>query len=271
MLKDPRPTAHPPQTDLSEPSELFHENSKQYRADARVGERIMAMTANTLLQRMAASHKSYRSALRVPLPDLLPRATMDFENAVLGRRSARDFSLKSLTLRETAKLAHFANGISGVATAHDGRRQLFRTTPSGGALYPTELYVVALQVEEVTPGVYHHNSIEGCFEQVCPGDASSALRKLTFTEEVGHAAAVFAITAIPLKTRIKYGERGYRFMLMEAGHIAQNILLTAAALGLSATPIGGFIDDELDQLLRIDGVDELSLYLVAVGRDKQRE
>jgi SagB-type dehydrogenase family enzyme len=263
------PTEYPPHTDSSEPSELFHENSKQYRADARVGERIMAMSANPLLQRIAASHKSYRSALRVRLPELLPSAKLGFDDTILARRSARDFSIKSLTLLETAKLAYFANGISGSATTHDGRTQLFRTTPSGGALYPTELYVVALNVEELTSGVYHHNPTEGCLEQVCPGNNSSALRELTFTEEIEHAAAVFAITGIPLKARIKYGERGYRFMLMEAGHMAQNILLTAAAIGLSAIPVGGFIDDELDQLLRIDGIDELSLYLVAVGRKKQ--
>ena len=65
---------------------------------------------------------------------------------------------------------------------------------------------------------------------------------------------------------MKYGERGYRFMLLEAGHIAQNALLAANALGLGACPFGGFIDDDLDRLLGIDGLDEVSLYLIGVGR-----
>jgi SagB-type dehydrogenase family enzyme len=92
------------------------------------------------------------------------------------------------------------------------------------------------------------------------------LSSITFTVELERAAMVFVLTGIALKSRLKYGERGYRFMLLEAGHIAQNLLLTANALGLGALPIGGFVDDELDRLLDVDGVEETSLYLVAVGR-----
>jgi len=67
-----------------------------------------------------------------------------------------------------------------------------------------------------------------------------------------------------MKTKLKYGERGYRFLLFEAGHIMQNLLLVASALGVSALPIGGFVDAELDSALGIDGLDEVSLYLAAV-------
>ena len=81
---------------------------------------------------------------------------------------------------------------------------------------------------------------------------------------VGAALAV-ALTGISMKTKLKYGERGYRFLLFEAGHIMQNLLLVASALGVSALPIGGFVDAELDSALGIDGLDEVSLYLAAVG------
>ena len=80
---------------------------------------------------------------------------------------------------------------------------------------------------------------------------------------VGAALAV-ALTGISMKTKLKYGERGYRFLLFEAGHIMQNLLLVASALGVSALPIGGFVDAELDSALGIDGLDEVSLYLAAV-------
>jgi SagB-type dehydrogenase family enzyme len=87
-----------------------------------------------------------------------------------------------------------------------------------------------------------------------------------FTPQLANAAAIFVLTGVSLKSRLKYGERGYRFMLLKAGHIAQNLLLTAAALELGALPVGGFIDDEMDRLLGIDGLNEVSLYLVAIGR-----
>jgi nitroreductase len=102
-------------------------------------------------------------------------------------------------------------------------------------------------------------------ELVRAGDAAHEVARLCYTAALSEAAAVIVLTGISAKSRLKYGERGYRFTLLEAGHIAQNALLTASALMLDACPFGGFIDD-LDRLLGIDGLDEVSLYLVAVGR-----
>jgi SagB-type dehydrogenase family enzyme len=80
------------------------------------------------------------------------------------------------------------------------------------------------------------------------------------------AAAVFAITGIPERTTGKYGERGRRYVLLEAGHAAQNVLLQAVSLDLGAVPVGAFRDDALDGLLGVDGERESALYLIAVGR-----
>lgn len=160
---------------------------------------------------------------------------------------------------------HFANGITGSTDSDSSFKHFFRASPSGGALYPNEIYLLAFKVRGLSAGIYHYDPIENHLHVLSRKSGAKELSAITYTEEINGAAAVIAITGISLKNRVKYGERGYRFMLMEAGHIAQNILLTANSLRLPCFPIGGFIDDEMNDLLGIDGLDEVSLYLVAVG------
>ena len=117
----------------------------------------------------------------------------------------------------------------------------------------------------MNPGLYHYAPASNSLELIRELDAAQELARICYTAALAKSAAVIALTGISLKSRLKYGERGYRFMLLEAGHIAQNALLAANALELGACPFGGFIDDDLDQLLGIDGLDEVSLYLIAIG------
>jgi SagB-type dehydrogenase family enzyme len=90
-----------------------------------------------------------------------------------------------------------------------------------------------------------------------------------FADIAAGAAAVIVVSAVFWRSRFKYGLRGYRFVLLEAGHVAQNILLAAAALGLAAVPLGGFYDRRVDELLGVNGVDESALYLLCVGLPEQ--
>jgi len=247
-------------------SELFHENSKQHRSDERVVERILAMTTNPILMRMAGARKTYPSARKIPLPADLPPAQLDFDQAVLTRRSRRDFSGEPVSFPEAAKLLFYANGVTGSVEGHEGRPQYFRAAPSGGALYPVELYLIALRVGELEAGLYHYDPFANHLARLAQRDLSRDLVEITFTPELAQAGLALILTGISLKNRVKYGERGYRFLLLEAGHIAQNVLLTAHALGLGAVTIGGFVDDELNRLVGVDGVDEFGLYLIAAGR-----
>src|SRR5712692_314718 len=160
-------------------SELFHENSKQFRSDYRVAERIIAMTANPLMLRMAAAYKRYPSARKIVLPPDLPRAKTGFDEAVLSRRSSRDFSGKPISFLEAAKLLYFANGVTGAVNTHDGRKQLFRAAPSGGALYPIEIYLIALNIEDVPQGIYHYNTVGNVLELVCEGNSANELKAIT--------------------------------------------------------------------------------------------
>jgi len=249
------------------PSELFHENSKHHRSDRASVERIVAVLSNpVLLGMMAASQKRYPSAPKISLSAELPPAAITFDEAVWTRRSCRKFTGEPLRFSEVSKLLRFACGVSVMLDLPGGHRQPLRVAPSGGGLYPVEAYLVALKVDELSAGLYHYNPVENHLEVLRAQDFTGELLSITFARELKEAAALIVLTGIPVKTKLKYGERGYRFLLLEAGHIAQNILLTANSLRLGALPIGGFVDDRLDELLGLDGLDEVSLYLVAVGR-----
>lgn len=260
-----------PEVSEPAPSELFHENSKHRGSDPRIAERIIAATLNPTLVRMASARKTYPSVARIALPRSWPPAILDFDRSVESRRSRRDFQPLAIDAVSVAKLLHFASGVTGSVTTADGYRQRFRAAPSGGALYPVEAYLVALNVKGVPPGVYKYDPVEHDLAEVLRGEFGKDLETATYTEEIRHVPAIIALTGISLKSRIKYGERGYRFMLLEAGHIAQNVLLTATSMNLIALPIGGFVDDQIDRLLNIDGVDEVSLYLIAVGHGNEHQ
>jgi SagB-type dehydrogenase family enzyme len=248
-------------------AELFHENSKIYRADPRVRDRIrVAMTNPTLQRLMTSAHKRYPSTRKVALPkDDLPNS-FRLDQAVAARRSAFEFAEGPLTLAQIAKCLRFAAGVTGIVHTPAGATVYLHAAPSGGALYPVETYLVAAKLTGLESGLYHFCPVDDCLEVVQQAELIGKFSAAAFTPQLANAAAIFILTGVSLKSRLKYGERGYRFMLLEAGHIAQNILLTAAALELGAVPVGGFVDDEMDRLLGIDGLDEVSLYLVGIGR-----
>ena len=141
-----------------------------------------------------------------------------------------------------------------------------RAVPSGGALYPLELFVAALRVDGLEPGLYHFDPLRSCLESVRTGlDAAEVAAVSTYPEIVDGCAAFLVIAAVFGRTRFKYGLRAYRFALLEAGHVGQNVLLAATALGFAAVPLGGFYDRRTDEFLGLDGVNESTLYTIAVG------
>jgi SagB-type dehydrogenase family enzyme len=161
-----------------------------------------------------------------------------------------------------------AYGVTHALESEDGRQALpLRAVPSGGALYPLELYVAALHVDGLGPGLYHFDPLRPSLavvgDSVTAGDVAALS---TYPEIVGACAAVIFVAAVFGRTRFKYGVRGYRFALLEAGHVGQNVLLAATALGLGAVPLGGYYDRLTDQFLGLDGVNESTLYTIAVGR-----
>lgn len=149
--------------------------------------------------------------------------------------------------------------------------QPVRAAPSGGAVYPLEVYLVVAAVDGLDAGIYHYAIDRHALELLRSGTfgevlVSAASDHATFTR----AAVTLVLAGIFGRSHFKYGERGYRFTLLEAGHICQNMLLTVTELGLGAVPVGGFIDEDVNALIDLDGVDESVLYLIPVGRPAAR-
>ncbi|HMQ92400.1 MAG TPA: SagB/ThcOx family dehydrogenase [Amaricoccus sp.] len=254
-------------------SELFHENSKQRRNDLEFNRRIYMVNNNPDFHvLMARTFKHYPGAATIALPDVLPGAAAAGPVAVLGaRRSVRRFDDRPLALAEVATLLHLCAGLTG--SLEDGPvAQPVRAAPSAGALFPIETYLAASRIEGVEAGVYHYRVDRHVLERVSSRAPGPALAEATFDAKLfGQAAAVLIFAGAFGRSYFKYGERGYRFALLEAGHICQSALLAAAALGLGATPVGGFVDDEVNALLDLDGVDEAALYMAAVGHPRAGE
>lgn len=204
-------------------------------------------------------YKTYTGVQGVMLPDPRGYRDLSLEEALETRRSRRDYSAEPLTLEGLSRLLHAAQGI----TAQD---RGLRAAPSAGALYPIELYVVVHSAAGLEAGIYHYAVQEHGLELLTQGDFRSAVKQAGLGQALlGQAGACFVLSAIFQRTRWKYRERTYRYVLLEAGHIGQNIYLAATSMGLGACAVGAFLDDELNDLLGLDGVEEAALHIVAVG------
>lgn len=187
------------------------------------------------------------------LPQPTDRGPLSLEQALRQRRSVREFSGGPISEAQLAQLLWSAQGVTDP--------QGYRTAPSAGALYPLEVYV-ATDVE-----VLHYDPTHHRVRAVITGDVRDALQSAALSQPaVGTAAAVFIIAAVPDRTATKYGpSRGRRYVQMEAGHAAQNLLLQAVALGLGAVPVGAFDDAAVARILRFP-VEQEPLYLIPAGR-----
>jgi SagB-type dehydrogenase family enzyme len=212
----------------------------------------------------------FRTYVRAPRFNLPGR---DFElpttlgESLATRRSLRDFDLRSLDLSALGRLLYASYGVRDYRNLEEkwfGERPI----PSGGGLYPLEIYVATQDVETLPDGIYHYDARDHELELLCTGIFHSTLADMTIGQDMIRTAnLVVIITAIFQRTMWKYRQRGYRFVLLEAGHLGQNLYLVAAALGLAPVAIGGFFDDEVHSLMRLPD-DEQVIYLVCVGRPK---
>ena len=163
--------------------------------------------------------------------------------------------------RTLSLFLHAAQGVTGKTY-----EQLLRTVPSAGALYPFEIYVIANNVQDVDKGIYHYDVPDHALELIKYGDFRKKITNAGLKQEMlGDAGVTFVLAAVFDRTRHKYGERGYRYVYIEAGHISQNIYLQAVSLGLGSVAVGAFIDKEVNELIGIDGQKEAAIYLHAVG------
>jgi SagB-type dehydrogenase family enzyme len=239
--------------------QLFHENSKTTRFRRPISEERLMRWQSTLAPSLCYDG---HPAVTLPPPLALTEA---LEKALRGRRSAGALRRDRLSLETLATILFFGYGILR-PTDGDEFPFGYRAVPSGGALFPLEVYVHISNVEGLAPGIYHYEPHANVVRRFIDGDQSDRLAaSIVQSSLVSQASAFVFITALFDRTTTKYGERGYRFALIETGHVGQNLALCAAALGLAGTPIGGFVDSTVDELLEIDGINQSTLYAFALG------
>ena len=199
--------------------------------------------------------------VQIPLGPPQRPAVPDFWTLLETRRSKRNFTDQPMRLEELNLLLWSGQGV----TADMGPYQL-RTAPSSGALYPTETYLVINDVTGVAPGIYHLNVKDWMLESVKLGDYREAgwraLRGQTMTRL---APVNFIWTSVIERCRAKYFERTYRYIWWDAAAIAENVHLAAHALGLGSSMMGSWYDDQVHDLLDIDGVEHVSVLTAAFG------
>ncbi|MDQ7056400.1 MAG: SagB/ThcOx family dehydrogenase [Persephonella sp.] len=194
----------------------------------------------------------------LPLPEPVFDSDYSIEKVLLNRRSLREFSSEPLSLKEISQLLWAAQGI----THFEG----FRTAPSAGALYPLEVYAVCGNVKNVGSGIYHYNPFRHELILRKAGDYREELFHASLGQEwVRKCPVCFVITGIYDRTTRKYGSRGIRYVDMEAGHAAQNLLLQATAMEIGGVTVGAFYDNQVRKILDVE-VDEFPLYLIPVGK-----
>ena len=246
----------PPGVPPDDPAETFHEASCLYPgiAPGRLQSMVELARSPALQQTVgrASFTREQLPATALP-PARLGRARL--RDALAGRRSGQ--------ARVNAPLPReaLASIVGAAYRSTKGRRPV----PSGGALYPLELYVVALDVTHVETGVHHYNPYRHCLERLGGAGRADVAATLVDSELAEHAAALIVVTAMFWRTRFKYGLRGYRFALLETGHVVQNAVLAATALRVPALPLGGFYDRPLDRLVGADSLDEASVYALLLG------
>lgn len=206
---------------------------------------------------------SYEDAVvRIPLgqPEFPP--SPDLWQLIETRRSKRNFVETPMTLNELNALLWSTQAITGDRGAYQ-----VRTVSSAGALYPIETYMLVNNVEGLEPGLYHLNVQDWCLEGLKLGDVREFSFEVTEGQEMARIAAVnFVWTALIERTRYKYQERAYRYVMWDVGHVAQNLHIAANALGLGVCTIGHWFDVTMHDYLGIDGQEHFSALMASVGK-----
>lgn len=251
------------QTDGAPVAELFHENSKlppRVAGTGTGGEPGPDLTPENI-HLGTSGETTYRTGVHISLPPPVQLGP-GLADVLKSRRSVRDYPTSEIEIWQVGQILGWSYGIM----ARDGEEMVNgRSAPSAGALYPIEIYVAAQRVSGLAEGVYHYDPRAHALEMIMTDGVKAVQRASLYPEITSRANLVLVMVAVFRRSCLKYGERGYRFVLLDCGHIAQNLHLVSTAVGLGSVGIGGFLDDDLNDALELDGVNQAAVHTMAVG------
>ncbi|MBU3228917.1 SagB/ThcOx family dehydrogenase [Clostridium algidicarnis] len=250
--------------------ELFHRNSEINSLNAyNFSKGILRAISDKEFINECFNHKCLHEDKEViKLPDPNSKlTTLNLFDVIFKRRSVRSFSNEPMTFEELSTILFYSSGMTGKYDKTDDKtyKCLF-AYPSAGALMPLDSYILINNVKDINPGIYYYDPIKHVLKFI-KGIEWNELPKITFSYNLSKQAAfVIYILGSMRLTGYKYGDRGYRFMLLEAGHLAQNIYLTSTGIGGGAVASGGFLDVEVLELLDLNDKDMFVLYEMIIGK-----
>ncbi len=254
---------------------LYHENSKVNKVIARRQvPQISMFESPYIVKRSSQPYKNYYEFERHDLDQYNTHQNpSEFYDNLKGRHSVRSFDEGyKISLLELHHLLFYSYGISKSTLLNEEENVTwsFRHVPSAGGLYPLELYVIILN-GAIRKGLYHYSSLKNSISLLKEGDFQAFLGDFSGAKpwvDIDSASCVVLTTSVFERQMIKYGERAYRFILMETGFVAQNMSLICQHLGLGSCMLGFYHDDKINELLDINGVGETIQNVLVIGKEK---
>lgn len=217
--------------------------------------------SETPLEWIRISFKTYPRMKKIIFEK--PTFKSQLTNLLLKRRSVKTQSEKPLSKKIITSLIFYSCGIIEIPNGNINFSR--RSYPSAGGRYPLEMYVLVLKSSDLNKGLYHYNVKDNTLEVLDEGNFESKAEKMLLEKWALKASALFIITGIFDRSRIKYSDRGYMYALIEAGYVSQNLCLLSTDLNLNICPIGGFLDEEVRKFLDISLNKEYPITILAVS------
>jgi len=209
---------------------------------------------------------SDQEVIKLPDPDIRSVKPFGLLQAINERKSVRQYTGDALTMEELSFLLWCTQGVKSLVPGH----ATFRTVPSAGARHALDTYLLINRVSDLPQGLYRYQAID---HNVFPVSSSQGLTNHIVQGALGQemirvAAVCFIWVAVTERMNWRYGERGYRYLFLDAGHVCQNLYLSTRAIHAGVCAIAAFDDDQMNDVIGIDGTDEFVIYMASVGKEE---
>ncbi len=254
---------------------LFNENTKfdDFLIRKQI-EGIQGFSNPYILDRASQPYKAYPTSKSYSISQYIsiqPQQKNIFD-VIKNRRSGRVYANYSISLNELSTILHYSYGVMAQATMKGGGNTWkYRAIPSAGGLYPLEFYLY-INNSILPKGFYHYRPDQMELELIHEEDLLQELKKILIAEpyvDISNSSCILFITSVFERILIKYGDRGYRFILQEVGLATQNVSLVCEAIGLSSCILGSYVDEKVNEYLKADGTFESIQNIIIIGKNKE--
>lgn len=228
---------------------------------AKFGEDNVTSYSNWPEEWKTVYYKAYPrfEQLLLPTPSV---GSFDLYKSILNRKSLHEGIKKNIKLVNLSNLLYFSSGIKKITKKESTESRMH---PSAGARYPLEIYPFIFNVGKITEGVYHYHLKTHSLETILKKRIRKQTTRQFHQPWIKDTSLLLVVSAVFDRSEMKYGDRSYRHIFTEYGHIAQNVYLVGTALGLGICSIGGFIDEGLNEIIDLDGITESVIGVIAVN------